>query len=71
MTLYSQNDFREGLNADAFKHSDGVTHKCMTCLQDASKKVDKKSGIWRLWDQPLAIPRASERLPKNEPRGKT
>ena len=39
-------------------------------LQDVSKKVDKKSGIWRLWDQPLAIPRASERLPNNEPRVK-
>ena len=43
----------------------------MTFLQDASMEVDKKSGIWRLWDQPQAIPRASERLPNNEPRVKT
>ena len=39
-------------------------------MQDASKKIDKENGIWRLWDQPLAIPRASERLQKNVPKVK-
>ena len=34
------------------------------------KNIDKESGIWRLWDQPLAIPRASERLQKNVPKVK-
>ena len=43
--MYSQTAFREGLKAEAFKHHDGVTHKCMTCLQDASKKIDKENGI--------------------------
>ena len=57
--------FREGLKADAFIHHDGVTHKCMTFLQEASKKVDKKLGIWRLWHDSQTIARASERLPKN------
>ena len=68
--MYSQTAFREGLKAEAFKHHDGVTYKCMTFLQDASKKIDKESGIWRLWDQPLAIPRASARLQKNVPKVK-
>ena len=69
--FYSQSAFREGLNAEAFIHHDGVTHKCMTFLQSASTKVDRKGGIWRLWDKPLAIGRASEILPKNEPKIKT
>ena len=69
--FYSQSAFREGLNAEAFIHHDGVSHKCMTFLQSASTKVDRTSGIWRLWDKPFAIDRASERFPKNEPKVKT
>ena len=68
--MYNQTAFREGLKADAFIHHGGVTHKCMTCLQEASRKVDKKLGIWRLWDQPQPISRASERLQKNLPKVK-
>ena len=70
VALYSETGFLEGLNAEAFNNHEGVMHKCMTFLQDASKKIDKESGIWRLWDQPLAIPRASERLRKNAPKVK-
>ena len=39
-------------------------------LQEASRKVDKKLGIWRLWDHPQPIARASERLQKNLPKVK-
>ena len=43
----------------------------MTFLQNASTKVDSRTGTWRLWDKPFAISRAEERLPNNEPKVKT
>ena len=36
----------------------------------SSNKVDKKSGTWRLWYEPLAMTRASERLKPNLPKVK-
>ena len=69
--FYCQTRFREGLRAEAFIHHDGVTHKCMTFLQNASTNVDSNTGLWRLWEDPLAIPKAEERLPRNDPKVKT
>ena len=66
--LYDPLAFREGLKADAFIHHDGVMHKCMTFLQEASKKDEKKLGTWRLSYEPLNIARASQRLQKNLPK---
>ena len=69
--FYSQSAFRDGLKAEAFIHHDGVTHKCMTFLQNASTNVDSNTGLWRLWDKPLPISRAEERLSRNNPKVKT
>ena len=43
----------------------------MTFLQNASTTVDSSKGLWRLWEDPFAIPRAEERLPRNDPKVKT
>ena len=40
-------------------------------MQNASTNVRSNTGLWRLWDKPLPISRAEERLPKNEPKIKT
>ena len=43
----------------------------MTFLQNASTNVSRNTGLWRLWDKPLPISRAEERLPRNDPKVKT
>ena len=53
--------FRTGPSHHAFIHNEGVTHKCMTYLQNSSDKIDPKSGVWRLWYNPLNVERASVR----------
>ena len=55
------------LKKSAFTHIGDKTHKVMQFLQEASHKVDKKSGIWTLWESPLTIELAEKRLPMNVP----
>ena len=49
-----------GLNHSSLQHHNGRTALCMQYLRQAADPVTAESGIWRLWDPPLDIPRASE-----------
>ena len=54
-------------NPAFFIHIGEKTHKVLQFLQESAHKVDKKSGIWRLWESPSTIDRAENRLPMNVP----
>ena len=48
-----------GLSHHAFQHHDKKTAKCMMYLQKASDPIDAASGVWRLWELPKNVERAS------------
>ena len=58
---YDQTGFRiNGRSHPSFQHHGTMTAKCLQYLQKASNPVHADVGTWRLWDDPLAVPRSSE-----------
>ena len=50
----------KGLNHSSLQHYNGRTALCMQYLRQAGVAVTAETGIWRLWESPLEVPRASE-----------
>ena len=58
---YDSSGFRVyGLSHPSLQHHDNMTAKCLQYLQKASDPVHPAHGAWRLWEDPLFIPKASE-----------
>ena len=59
-TGYDAQGFRvKGLSQPSLQHLGNTTAKCMQYLQHASDPIRADTGIWRLWEDPLDVPRAS------------
>ena len=58
---YDPTGFRvNGLSQPSLQHHNDMTAKCLQYLQKASDPVHQAHGVWRLWENPLSIPKASE-----------